>query len=310
MIFGWIVSAVLAVICVAIIIRHYHYTKQIHKINYTLRDLLQADHKNTYFRLRTNDEKLIQLVKMLNSLIQQIEANNERTNQLENAHKKIMTHISHDLRTPLTSILGYIEVLKEDDTLCEDTRHEYLRITFSKAQRLTKLVQDFFALTKLETGDTKIKVQKVNLTVCLQEILVGFYQDFSKLNIEPKIDFPNKSVYVWADPNSLERILNNLISNALRYGKDGGKIGLTMRVELEKVWVDVWDRGQGISEDDLPYIFERLYTGKASRNRHLQGNGLGLSITKKLVEKQHGKIMVTSSPYQKTVFSFYLLKAD
>lgn len=310
MIMGWIVSIVLAIICVIIIVRHYHYTKQIHKINQTLRQIMQKDQINAYFRLRTKEEELIQLGKALNNLINQMDTNKKRTNRLENVHKQIMTHIAHDLRTPLTSLLGYIEVMKEDDSLNEDTRQEYLGVTFQKAQRLTKLVQDFFTLAKLETGDTRIKLQKINLTLRLKEILVSFYQDFSKHGIEPKIEIPEKTAYVWADINSIERILNNLISNSLRYGKEGSDFGVTMRNEVERVWIDVWDRGQGISKTDLPYIFERLYTGKASRNHHLQGNGLGLSITKQLVEKQHGEIFVTSTPYQKTVFSFYLMKSD
>lgn len=310
MIMGWIVSVVLAIICVFIIVRHYHYTQQVRKINYTLKQIMQKDHINAYFRLRTKEQELIELGRALNNLIDQIDANNERTNHLENVHKQIMTHIAHDLRTPLTSLLGYIEVLKEDDSLCEDTRQEYLSISFQKAQRLTKLIQDFFTLAKLETGDTMITFQKVNLTVRLQEILVSFYQDFSNLGIEPKIEIPDQSVYVWADPNSIERILNNLISNSLRYGKEGGEFGIAMRKDSEKVWVDVWDCGQGISKVDIPYIFERLYTGEASRSHHLQGNGLGLSITKQLVERQHGEIFVTSTPYQKTVFSFYLLTSD
>jgi two-component system phosphate regulon sensor histidine kinase PhoR len=308
MIMGWAVSVVLAVVCVFIIVRHYHYTKQIRKINHTLNQFTQTNHKNVFFRLRTKEEELVQLGKALNNLIKQIDANNERANSLEIIHKQVMTHIAHDLRTPLTSILGYIEMLKEDASLSDDTRQEYLNIIFSKAQRLTKLAQDFFTLAKLEAGDTMMKFQRVNLTVRLQEILVSFYQEFLKLGIEPKIEVPDQSVYVWADPNSIERILNNLISNSLRYGNEGGEFGIAIRIEQEKVWIDIWDRGQGISKADLPYIFERLYTGEASRNHHLQGNGLGLSITRKLVEKLKGEIFVESIPYKETKFSFYLLR--
>jgi signal transduction histidine kinase len=104
----------------------------------------------------------------------------------------------------------------------------------------------------------------------------------------------------------MRRVLNNLISNALRYGRDGEEIGIVVRVNAEQAFVDVWDKGKGIPQKDLPHIFERLYTAEASRNSSLHGSGLGLAIAKSLIEKQGGQITAESIPGQKTVFSICL----
>lgn|GEM_PF-3444088 len=110
------------------------------------------------------------------------------------------------------------------------------------------------------------------------------------------IKIPDAPLYVRGDAAYLRRILNNLLTNALRYGLDGKEIGIGLREDPGLVWVDVWDRGKGILAQDLPHIFERLYTGEASRNTSLRGTGLGLTIAKNLVEKQGGRITVTSTP--------------
>jgi signal transduction histidine kinase len=147
------------------------------------------------------------------------------------------------------------------------------------------------------------------LTKAVQEALVGFYPDFTKAEITPVVDISDAPYYVRGDAASLRRVLDNLLSNALRYGQDGGEIGIAFHEESRFVWVEVWDRGKGISAEDLPHVFERLYTGEASRNASLRGTGLGLTIAKKLVEKQGGQITVSSTPGERTVFCFCLMKA-
>ncbi|HZD59784.1 MAG TPA: ATP-binding protein, partial [Anaerolineae bacterium] len=134
-------------------------------------------------------------------------------------------------------------------------------------------------------------------------------QDCAQAGITPELQIPDKPLYIWGDPYSVERILENLLSNAIRYGRSGGIIGVGLREGPDKIWIDVWDRGRGIPPYDLPYIFDRLYTAESSRNSALQGSGLGLAITKRLVEKQHGEIFVESTPHEKTTFSFYLNKS-
>lgn len=221
----------------------------------------------------------------------------------------MITHLSHDLRTPLTAILGYVEFMQTDKTLTEATRQHYFQIISSKGNKLETLIRDFFELSKLEADDELLNPERINIIDKIQEAILSFYHQFQLVQLSPQLQLPEHPIYVWGNGHSIDRIMNNLLSNSLRYGVEGGMIGIRVREEEERVWIDVWDQGQGISETDLPYIFERLYTGKASRNAVQQGNGLGLTITKKLVEKQQGEIHVDSIPNQKTSFSFYLPKA-
>ena len=154
------------------------------------------------------------------------------------------------------------------------------------------------------------KFEKLDVGEKVVEVLASFYHEFEKAGITPSIEVPASPVYVYADASSTERILTNLLSNSLRYGADGGRIGVKVHEVAGKVWVEIWDNGKGISNEDMAHIFERLYTGETSRNICLQGSGLGLAITKMLVEKQNGEIFAESKPYERTAFSFYLQKVE
>jgi signal transduction histidine kinase len=244
----------------------------------------------------------------LNRLIDYFQNGFERISFLEEERKRMIANISHDLRTPLTSLLGYMEALKHDSALTTKEKEDFLRITSEKGNALLVLLQDFFELAKLEADDFELNLQQLHLGEIVPEVLFDFYPDFMKAAITPQIKIPDAPVYAKADIICLRRILSNLISNALRYGQDGKEIGITLREEEKLVWIDVWDKGKGISSQDIHHIFDRLYTGEASRNASLQGTGLGLTITKNLVEKQGGQITVTSKANEKTIFSFSLPK--
>lgn len=293
--------------CVVLFYRNHHVTKRLSEINDTLVELRSGTF-NQRFRVHTTDVELKQLCGNLNNLIDQIQNTFERAQYLEESRKKMISNISHDLRTPLTSLLGYVEALQTDDHLTEEERIQYLDIIARKGNRLTELFQAFFELSKLESNDARLKVQKVNLTAKAQEVLLTFYQEITHAGLTPELDLPEQALHAYGDGDAIERVLNNLISNALRYGASGGVIGLALREEAEVIRIEVWDRGQGIHPDDLPYIFERLYTGERSRNSQLQGNGIGLTITKQLVEKMRGRIEVHSVPGEQTMFSITLPK--
>lgn len=269
---------------------------------------IQSGNLNLRYRLQTSQTDIKKLAEALNQLMDYFQVDFERIEFLEEERKRMIANISHDLRTPLTSLLGYIEAMGHDSTLTTKEKEEFFRIITNKGNSLLKLLQDFFDLAKLEANDFKLNLQKVDLVQTISEVLVGFYPAFVKADIVPVINMPDEVLYVKADIDSLQRILNNLLSNALRYGHDGEEIGVAIREEGNLVWVDVWDKGKGISEADIPYIFERLYTGSGSRNTSFQGTGLGLTITKNLVEKHGSEILVTSAPYEKTVFSFGLFR--
>ncbi|WP_217595548.1 cell wall metabolism sensor histidine kinase WalK [Cohnella sp. GbtcB17] len=270
---------------------------------------IRAGAINQRVRLPNSSSVLVALGGSINRLIDDLQQNMEKLNLLESERKKMITHLSHDLCTPLTAIMGYVEVMQRDRTLTEDIRQQYFRIIAAKGNKLDALVRDFFELSKLEADDDAPEPEKLNIIEKMQESVLSFYQQFQLAGLTPQLEFPERHVYVWGNRQSIERIMNNLLSNALRYGANGETIGIRVREAEARVWVDVWDCGQGISETDLPHVFERLYTGKASRNTSQQGNGLGLTIVKKLVEKQRGEIQASSIPNERTEFSFYLPRA-
>lgn len=244
----------------------------------------------------------------LNMLMDRFQSTLEEKQRLEISHKQLIANISHDIRTPLTSLLGYVEVLQKSNGLSLVEQQDYLDIIHSKGQSLYKMIQEFFELSKLEAEDTDIQIAKTDLADKVREVIASFYQDFVVNKITPEISLPNDPVYVWGNDTSLERVLHNLISNALKYGGDGGIIGISLREDKDRVWVDIWDKGKGIPEKDIPFLFNRLYTAELSRNGEMHGSGLGLAIAKQLVEKQNGEISVSSVSNLKTTFSFYLIK--
>lgn len=255
----------------------------------------------------SSSKSLKDLSSELNNLMDKFQNIIEQKQKLESTHKKLISNISHDIRTPLTSLLGFVEVLQKSDKLDTAEQKEYLQIINSKGQSLYNLIQDFFELSRLEAEDVEIKLEKVDLFESIADTIASFYEDFSKAGITPEIRLPAERFFVWGHVPSIERILNNLLSNALKYGTDGGIIGISVTEEKDKAVVSVWDNGRGIPEGDLPFVFNRLYTAEDSRNDKLRGTGLGLTIVKQLVEKQNGSVNVTSNS-GKTVFSFNLLK--
>jgi len=301
-----LVFAVLSVALLGILIR-------LNKLLQMIRDILgdiRSGNLNQRFRIPTSFQPINQLTGDLNSVIEHLQTTVVRAQYLEESRKQMISNISHDLRTPLTSLLGYVEALQQDPNLTAEERARYLEIIHMKGKHLANLFQEFFELSKLESDDAVHKMQRVNLTEKLQEVLVTFYQDVVNAGLTPDLKLPEEPLYVWGDPLFLERVLNNLISNALRYGASGGVIGLAVRKQLDTVEVEVWDRGAGIPAHDLPYIFERLYTGEASRNKNFQGNGLGLTITKQLVEKMQGRLQAESIPHERTSFTFTLRRSS
>lgn len=287
---------------------HLRRSRQIRQIADTLKEF--AENRNLRIRLFTTEPALTDLALRINRLAEQFQQVEERTAYLEAERKRLLTHVSHDLRTPLTSLLGYVEALRRDPDLTDQEREEYLAVIEEKARKLTVLINDFFDLAKLEAGDIQIRLRPMDVCERVRESVLTFYREITEAGVTPEIRIPDGAIRVMADPYATERILNNLIGNALRYGREGGVIGVGIRKKEKRVWVEVWDRGPGIPESDLPRIFDRLHTGDASRNPHLRGSGLGLAIVKQLVERQKGEVRVSSEPHRKTVFSFSLMRAE
>jgi signal transduction histidine kinase len=256
----------------------------------------------------TGDRELIALLIAINEVLDNNLKIFENQRRTELSMKKMLSNISHDLKTPLTVILGYIETIKLFPDMNSTERDILVSNVQNKTIELLGLINKFFDLTKLDSGDKEIPLTRVNVNELCRKNILGFYDVLSATGFAVNIDIPENPVYAWGNEEAIERVLNNLISNAINYGNDGKTIGLKIENDEMFAYIEVWDKGKGIDELHQDRVFERMYTLEDSRNRLYQGSGLGLSITKRLVEKMGGEILLKSSPYEKTSFTFKLKK--
>ncbi|WP_226671204.1 sensor histidine kinase [Metabacillus litoralis] len=260
--------------------------------------------------LQTEDQDLRSLLTSINKMLSYKQRIIASYNKSEISTRRMLANITHDLKTPLTVILGTIEILLYDTSLSESDREKLLKKVETKTIEVTELLQKFFDLAKLESGDLEIPLSRVNLSEVCKESILSFYEVISAKNMVVDIGIPEKAIYSMGNEEALKRVLNNLISNAIQYGVDGNVIGLTLREEAKYAFIDVWDKGKGISELHKDFVFERMYTLEDSRNKRYQGSGLGLTITKKLVEELGGEISLISKPYEKTTFTLRFVKLN
>ena len=214
----------------------------------------------------------------------------------EISSKKMLSNISHDIKTPLTVILGYLEIIR----LNGGEQRELIDKVEARAKAVSDLVEQFFTLAKLEAGDMEIALSKLELCELCREVVLDFYEILSGKDYEVEVEIPEKTVYVQGNGDAIRRILNNLISNSLRYGSEGRYLGIFLHEDEKQVYIDVTDRGRGIEKDFAEHIFDRLFTMEDSRNRDIQGNGLGLTIARSLARQMGGDVTLVSRPWQKT----------
>ncbi|WP_166805823.1 sensor histidine kinase KdpD [Jeotgalibacillus sp. R-1-5s-1] len=253
--------------------------------------------------LQTNDPDLQRILVEINRLLNEKQDLLKMYHQKEDMIKKMVTNISHDLRTPLTVVQGLVEtLLKEDQVSVEDERRYLLKIQ-ERTTQINTTIHHFFELAKLESQDVALPLQRLNLTpVCKQSIL-HFYHQIEVGQIELNLQLEDRPIYALAHEDALNRVLQNLISNALKYGQDGSFIGLQLREDADYIYIDVRDKGRGIPLEEQQHIFTRLYKTDDGQS------GLGLTIARQLVAKMHGELSVKSEPFRETVFTIRLNKA-
>ena len=191
------------------------------------------------------------------------------------AQRRMLANMAHDLRTPLTVLLGQLEIAR-----LRGEESETLRRVQAKAEEVLALSEAFFTLSKLEAGDTKLPCAAVDLSELCRAAALEYYDFLTQQRFEVEIHVPEEACPVWGHEESIRRILSNLISNAVRYGAAGRYLGIVLEQQEDGACVRVQDRGQGIAPEALSHIFDRLYTPEDSRSRALGGSGLGLAIAK------------------------------
>ncbi|MDE7204742.1 MAG: sensor histidine kinase [Lachnospiraceae bacterium] len=273
---------------------------QLKEISDKLSDILKND-SNEQVMVFTDDKILMDLCGQINLLLLDRQKMKANFRKQEIASKKMLANISHDIKTPLTVILGYLEIMRLGNY--ED---EALQKVEAKAKQVMELIDEFFTLAKLEAGDKNIEMAKININELCRENVLGFYELLLQKDFEVEISIPEQTIFVLGDKEAINRILCNLLSNAIRYGSDGKYIGFFLREENDFVCIDVVDKGKGIEKQFAASVFERLYTMEDSRNRSIQGNGLGLTIAKNLANQMGGDVLLESEPGERTMFTVRL----
>ncbi|QWQ28145.1 sensor histidine kinase [Bacillus sp. JNUCC-22] len=256
--------------------------------------------------LNTEDKYIKSLLIQINRLLDHNQKIKGNYNSIELSMRKMLSNISHDLKTPLTVILGYIEIINNDKSLTSEKVMSLLKTVNLKTVEVLALINRFFELVKLESGDKKLNSSRIDICEVSRKIILDYYEILISKEFEVVIDIPDDSIFVSGDEEAIERVLNNLITNAIQYGSDGKMVGLKIRITDNDVFVEISDKGKGINEMHKDRVFERMYTLEDSRNTNYQGSGLGLTITKRLVEQMEGSISLNSVPFKETTFSVRL----
>ena len=250
----------------------------------------------------TDNKVLMDLAAQINRLLENQRKVKVDFRRSEIASKKMLSNISHDIKTPMTVILGYLEIMR----LNGSGENEMLLKVEQKARRVMELINQFFTLAKLEAGDTDIEISKIDVCEVCRENVLDFYELLTQKEFRVEVDIPEEAVFVRGNKDALQRILFNLISNVVRYGTDGKYMGIFLRSDKKYIYIDVVDKGKGIDKAFAQNVFERVFTMEESRNREIQGNGLGLTIAQNLAHQIGGEIILDSEPNVKTTFTVKL----
>ncbi|MDQ0173072.1 HAMP domain-containing sensor histidine kinase [Paenibacillus tundrae] len=228
----------------------------------------------------------------------------ERGDFAENSKDQLVVNLAHDLRTPLTSVLGYLDLLVKDDQLTEEQVRHFTSIAYTKSQRLEKLIDDLFEITRMNYGMLPLEKKRLNISELLRQLNEELYPVFEKNHLVTRLNM-DPELIISGDGELLARVFENLLINAARHGKDGLYVDINGRNEAGQVIVQVMNYGGHIDPEDLPHIFDMYYTGDRSRTPQEGGTGLGLFIAKNIVEQHDGAISAESDVVR-TVFEIRL----
>ena len=221
--------------------------------------------------------------------------------------RELVTNVSHDLRTPLASMQGYIETLIiKDGALDAGTRKQYLEIARRHATHLNRLIQDLFELAMLDSRSVTPAFEQFLLTELIHDVVQEFELQAREAKVALEVEPPDESVSVYADISLIQRVLENLVGNALKHTPAGGKVSISVQRSAAAVGVSVADTGPGIAEEALPHIFDRFFKADQHEERASDSMGLGLAITKRILELHSSEISVVSRDRQGTRFHFDL----
>ena len=249
-------------------------------------------------------DELDRLGTTFRSMQERIDAQVRSLREVDRLRRELVTNVSHDLRTPVTVLRGDLEtLLLKDETLSPDDRKRYLATALAQSERLGDLVSELFELSRLDSGDTPIEREPFSAAELAQDVLQKFVNRAQEAGVYLQADLDAATPFIEGDLRLIERVLENLIHNALRHTEPGDSLRVGVKEHFGGVRIEVEDSGCGIAAEDLPHVFQRWYRGRTTTH---QGTGLGLAIAKKVVELHGSDIGVESEPGAGTTFRFDL----
>lgn len=253
----------------------------------------------------TGDDEFSAMAANLNKMSSDIRKLMDKEREAERTKNELITNVAHDLRTPLTSIIGYLELLAGNTQIPQEMQHKYIEIAYSKSRRLEKLIEDLFGFTKLNYGKIAMHIGQIDIVKLLEQLLEEAYPNFEEKNLSYDLQSNVPAKIISADGNFLARLFDNLIGNAIKYGADGKRVLVKIHGEEDTVTVSVTNFGRVIPADELPLLFNKFYRVEQSRSATTGGTGLGLAIAKEIVDMHGGTIRVASD-LNGTVFTVKL----
>lgn len=293
------VAVVLAMMAVSYITGRM--TKPVTEMNQIVRRYSKGE-----FDLRVPDggeDEVGQLGKSFNTMA-------DGLNTLEEARRSFVANVSHELRSPLTSMRGFLEAM-QDGTIPPEEYGKYLDIVINENRRMTAMVNDLLDLARIESGQVLPQTETFDINELLTRTLLTFEARVDAKKLDVELDIGNKKLMVDADPSQIAQVLRNLIDNAIKFTPERGKLTLSAKADKKQAVISVRDSGKGIDKESIPHLFERFYKAeKAHTPGESAGTGLGLSIVRRIIDQHDQEITVESEPSKGTCFTFTLKRAS
>lgn len=246
-------------------------------------------------------EELVEVEDKLNYLKQKSILNKNKALENEKRKDDLIIYLAHDIKTPLTSMIGYLSLLEEIDDMPKKQRQKYIKTALDKSYKLEELINELFDITRFNSSKIILNKEELNLNLMLEQIIDDFYPILNSTN--KKIDLnANTKITLEGDSNLLGRVFNNIIKNAISYSKDNSTITITTKVLDNDIQVKVSNLGKKISKENLDKMFEKFYRLDDARTTKTGGSGLGLAIAKEIVELHSGSIYATSTNEETSIY--------
>ena len=245
-----------------------------------------------------NIEELRELANNFNNMASELE-------KADNIKNNFISDVSHELRTPITTISGFVDGIL-DGAIPENNQKAYLKIVKDEMARLTKLINDFLDVARLKGKDTPLKMKNFDIAEMIRVSVIGISGKIEEKDIDIVLNFEQDNMTICADFDSIKRVITNLLDNAVKFTDYGGKISVDLVKKKHETVISVYNTGIGISENDIPYIFDRFYKADKSRSINKSGTGVGLFLVKDILTRHGKEITLESREGEFAKFTFSL----